>query len=183
MIPIVLGGTPVSRFWVFGGVDAMMNGYPWVVQLKYVVAELLKIMPPEVTRPPGGEEPQPMHGPYCGGTVINSRLAFLNFDIIYVIKKLLLPSYCYMSVMNVENNTLRGSCHYSRYFCFHKKEPYSRWVASAAHCVSMSWPKLPANKVSVKHKLFRALFPTFVLRFSPRKCYKSWWVRTTTITQ
>ena len=78
MIPIVIGGTPVSRFWVIGGVDAMMNGYPWVVQLKYVVAELLKIMPPEVTRPPGGEEPQPMHGPYCGGTVINSRLAFLN---------------------------------------------------------------------------------------------------------
>ena len=97
MIPIVLGGTPVSRFWMMGGVDAMMNGYPWVVQLKLVTAELLKIMPPEVTRPPGGEEPQPFHGPHCGGTVINSRLAFLNIDIIYVIKKLFLPS-----VMNVE---------------------------------------------------------------------------------
>ena len=46
MIPIVLGGTPVSRFWVMGGVAAMMNGYPWVVQLKLVTAELLKIMPP-----------------------------------------------------------------------------------------------------------------------------------------
>ena len=97
MIPIVLGGTPVSRFWVIGGVAAMMNGYPWVVQLKVVTEELLKIMPPEVTRPPGGEEPQPFHGPHCGGTVINSRLVFLNIDIIYVIKKLFLPS-----VMNVE---------------------------------------------------------------------------------
>ena len=84
MIPIVLGGTPVSRFWVIGGVAATMNGYPWVVQLKLVMAELLKIMPPEVTRPPGGEEPQPFHGPHCGGTVINSRLVFLNIDIIYV---------------------------------------------------------------------------------------------------
>ena len=74
-----------------------MNGYPWVVQLKVVTEELLKIMPPEVTRPPGGEEPQPFHGPHCGGTVINSRLVFLNIDIIYVIKKLFLPS-----VMNVE---------------------------------------------------------------------------------
>ena len=90
MIPIVLGGTPVSRFWVIGGVAAMMNGYPWVVQLKLVTEELLKIMPPEVTRPPGGEEPQPFHGPHCGGTVINSRLAFLNIDIIYVIKKVVL---------------------------------------------------------------------------------------------
>ena len=121
MIPIVIGGTPVSRFWVIGGVDAMMNGYPWVVQLKYVVAELLKIMPPEVTRPPGGEEPQPMHGPYCGGTVINSRLAFLNFDMKKVALIFPLLYVCHrMSV--VEYNKLRGSCHYSHYFCFHKKD-------------------------------------------------------------
>ena len=179
MIPIVIGGTPVSRFWVIGGVDAMMNGYPWVVQLKLHVPPCTDIRP-EKCLPPGVEQ---WPGSFCGGTVINSRLAFLNFDIIYVIKKLLLPSYCYMSVMNVENNTLRGSCHYSRYFCFHKKEPYSRWVASAAHCVSMSWPLLPANRVSVKHKLYRDLFPNFVLRLSPRISCESWWVRTTTITQ
>ena len=36
------------------------------------------------------------------------------------------------------------------------EEFYSRWVASAAHCMSLSNPPLPANQVSVKHKLFQA---------------------------
>ena len=102
MIPIVIGGTPVSRFWVLGGVDAMMNGYPWVVQLK---------VPPHLTDPE-------RNGPICGGTVINSRLAFLNFDIKKVALIFPLLYVCHrMSV--VEYNKLRGSCHY---FCFHKKD-------------------------------------------------------------
>ena len=49
----IIGGNPAFNFYVLGGVDAKMNGYPWVVQLKM----------------PNGQ---------CGGTVINSRLEFLN---------------------------------------------------------------------------------------------------------
>ena len=37
------------------------------------------------------------------------------------------------------------------------EEFYSRWVASAAHCMSLSNPPLPANQVSAKHKQKLAL--------------------------
>ena len=56
----IIGGNPAfNNLWVIGGVDARMNGYPWVVQLKRPNAPT----------------------PGCGGGIINSRIEFLNFEI------------------------------------------------------------------------------------------------------
>ena len=76
----IIGGNPAFIPWILGGVDARMNGYPWMVQLK---------------RPDGR----------CGGTVINSRLEFLNFYINTFGKLLLWLSFLYY-VQCTKNTTI-----------------------------------------------------------------------------
>ena len=80
------------------------------------------------------------------------------------------PSYMYKEYYNTKRETCRYGLYtiattpafIKRIFVNHLKavkadfslnkieELYSRWVASAAHCVSESRPLIPANKVSVK---------------------------------